>query len=242
LKLNSAKEKLSRYREVQDKIKKNNEVDSLLIRANSKIDELISEKRGYEKNIVISQSKIETLKNKISKNIEYINKIEDEFEKEKIFKLYLEVFGKNGIAKIIMKTMLPLINYELQRLLQGACLFNLEIRINDKNEVDFIMIDNETRVEKPMTSGSGYEKTVGALAIRAVLAKVCSLPKPNISVYDETWGKVANDNLDMVGEFFMKLKDYFEKIFVISHNPLISNWADNVVKITKQDNISKVSQ
>ena len=242
LKLNSAKEKLSRYREVQDKIKKNNEVDSLLIRANSKIDELISEKRGYEKNIVISQSKIETLKNKISKNIEYINKIEEEFEKEKIFKLYLEVFGKNGIAKIIMKTMLPLINYELQRLLQGACLFNLEIRINDKNEVDFIMIDNETRVEKPMTSGSGYEKTVGALAIRAVLAKVCSLPKPNISVYDETWGKVANDNLDMVGEFFMKLKDYFEKIFVISHNPLISNWADNVVKITKQDNISKVSQ
>jgi DNA repair exonuclease SbcCD ATPase subunit len=93
-----------------------------------------------------------------------------------------------------------------------------------------------------MTAGSGYEKTVGALAIRAVLAKVCSLPKPNISVYDETWGKVSNDNLEMVGEFFTKLKDYFEKIFVISHNPLISNWADNVVHITKTENVSKVSQ
>ena len=53
---------------------------------------------------------------------------------------------------------------------------------------------------------------------------------------------ISNENLEMVGDFFMKLKDYFEKIFVISHNPLISNWADNIVKITKTDNISKVSQ
>jgi DNA repair exonuclease SbcCD ATPase subunit len=152
------------------------------------------------------------------------------------------VFGKNGITKMIMKTMMPLINSELQRLLQDSCFFNLEIRINDKNEVDFIMIDNGTGIEKPMTAGSGYEKTIGALAIRAVLSKVCSLPKPNISVYDETWGKVSNENLEMVGDFFMKLKDYFEKIFVISHNPLISNWGDNVVRINKIDNISKVSQ
>ena len=54
--------------------------------------------------------------------------------------------------------------------------------------------------------------------------------------------KVANDNLDMVGEFFDKLKNYFEKIFVISHNPMISNWANTVVKITKTENVSKVSQ
>jgi phosphohistidine phosphatase SixA len=46
----------------------------------------------------------------------------------------------------------------------------------------------------------------------------------------------------MVGDFFTKIKEYFEKIFVISHNPLISNWADNMVRITKSDNISKVSQ
>jgi DNA repair exonuclease SbcCD ATPase subunit len=242
LKLSSTKDKLSRYEEVQDKIKKNNEIDSQLLKANVRIDELVSEKRSYEKTITINQSKIDTLRTTISKNNEYILKIAEEFEREKIYKMYLETFGKNGIAKLIMRTMLPLINSELQRLLEGACFFNLEIRINDKNEVDFIMIDNGTGIEKPMTSGSGYEKTIGALAIRAVLAKVCSLPKPNISVYDETWGKVSNDNLDMVGDFFMKLKDYFEKIFVISHNPLISNWANNVVKITKRENISKVSQ
>ena len=55
-------------------------------------------------------------------------------------------------------------------------------------------------------------------------------------------GKIANDNLEMVYEFFTKIKEYFEKIFVISHNPLINNWADSTVKITKVDNVSKVSQ
>ena len=242
LKLGQAKDKLKRYEEVQDKIKKNNEVDAQLVKAGLRIDELINEKRGYERVQATNQNQIENLQARIDKNNGVILKIAEEFEREKIYKIYVDVFGKNGITKVIMKTMMPLINSELQRLLQDSCFFNLEIRINDKNEVDFIMIDNGTGIEKPMTAGSGYEKTIGALAIRAVLSKVCSLPKPNISVYDETWGKVSNENLEMVGDFFMKLKDYFEKIFVISHNPLISNWADNVVRINKTDNISKVSQ
>jgi DNA repair exonuclease SbcCD ATPase subunit len=242
LKLEQSEDKLRRYEEVQDKIKKNNEIEGMLVKASMRIDELIGEKRGYERTQTTNTNQIENLEGRIDKNNETILKIAEEFEREKIYKIYLDVFGKNGISKIIMKTMMPLINSELQRLLQDSCFFNLEIRINDKNEVDFIMIDNGTGIEKPMTAGSGYEKTVGALAIRAVLAKVCSLPKPNISVYDETWGKVSNDNLEMVGDFFLKLKDYFEKIFVISHNPLISNWADNVVHITKTDNVSKVSQ
>jgi DNA repair exonuclease SbcCD ATPase subunit len=171
-----------------------------------------------------------------------IQKISDEFKRERVYKMYQEVFGKNGISKMIMKTMMPIINSELQRLLQDSCYFNLEIRISDKNEVEFVMVDNSTGVEKLMTSGSGYEKTIASLALRSVLSKICSLPKPNVIVMDEVFGKISNDNLEMVYEFFIKIKEYFEKIFVITHNPLISNWADNIVKITKTDNISTVKQ
>jgi DNA repair exonuclease SbcCD ATPase subunit len=154
----------------------------------------------------------------------------------------LEIFGKNGISKTIMKTMIPMLNSELQRLLEDSCHFRLEININDKNEVEFVMIDNNTQVEKLMSSGSGYERTIASLALRAVLTKICSLPKPNIIVMDEVFGKISNENLEMVGEFFTKIKNYFEKIFVITHNPLVSNWADNIIKITKENNISSVSQ
>jgi len=242
LKLSQSEDKLERYKEVQDKIKKNNEIDAQLVKAGLRIDELITEKRGYERILTSNQLQIDNLRNQIEKNNETIQTIAEEFEREKIYKIYLEVFGKNGISKLIMKTMMPLINQELQRLLMDSCYFNLEIRINDKNEVEFMMIDNSTGIEKLMTSGSGYERTIAAMALRAVLSKVCSLPKPNIIVWDEVFGKISNENLEMVGEFFSKMREYFEKIFVITHNPLVNNWANNVVRITKTENISKVSQ
>ena len=242
LKFTQLKDKKKRYEEVQDKIKKNKEIDAQLMKATMRIDELINEKRGYERVTTSNQVSIKNYQERITKNNENIAKIAEEFEREKIYKIYLEVFGKNGISKIIMKTMMPIINQELQRLLIDSCYFNLEIRINEKNEVEFIMIDNSTGIEKLMTSGSGYEKTIASMSLRAVLSKVCSLPKPNIIVWDEVFGKVSNENLEMVGEFFTKMRDYFEKIFVITHNPLVNNWADNVVRITKTENISKVSQ
>jgi DNA repair exonuclease SbcCD ATPase subunit len=242
LKLSQVKDKLRRYEEVQDKIKKNNEIDAQLIKANLRIDELINEKRGYERTQTTNSTRIESLESRIEKNNDIILKIAEEFEREKIYKIYVEIYGKNGITKMIMKTMMPLINSELQRLLQDSAYFSLEIRINDKNEVEFIMIDNSTGVEKLMVSGSGYERTIAAMALRAVLSKVCSLPKPNLMVFDEVFGKISNDNLEMVGEFFTKMRDYFEKIFVITHNPLVNNWSNNVVRINKVDNISKVSQ
>lgn len=242
LKINKIKDDLKKYFEVQDKIKKNNEIDAQLVKAGLRIDELITERRNYEKLSTTNQNEITNLGSKIEKNNEIILKLLEEFEKEKVYKIYLELFGKNGISKIIMKTMMPLINTELQRLLEDSCYFNLEIRISDKNEVEFIMIDNSTGVEKLMTSGSGYEKTIASLALRSVLSKICSLPKPNVIVMDEVFGKISNDNLELVGEFFSKIKEYFEKIFVISHNPLISNWADKIVKIEKTNNVSKVIQ
>ncbi len=206
------------------------------------MDELEQERRKYEAGIITNNNSIENNERKIGQNKDFIEKIKEESEKEKIYKIYLEIFGKNGITKTILKTMMPFINSELQRLLQDSCYFRMEIKISDKNEVEFWMIDNSTGVEKLMSSGSGYERTIASLALRSVLSKVCSLPKPNIIVMDEVFGKISNENLDLVGEFFVKIKEYFEKIFVISHNPLISNWANSVVKITKIDNISKVIQ
>jgi DNA repair exonuclease SbcCD ATPase subunit len=207
-----------------------------------RLDDLKLEKGKIERDLSQIQNENDLLVKKIEKNRDLISKIALEFEREKIYKIYLDIFGKNGISKMIMKTMMPLINSELQRLLQDSSYFKLEVRINDKNEVEFVMIDHGTGVEKLMVSGSGYEKTIASLALRAVLSKVCSLPKPNIIVFDEVFGKISNENLEMVGEFFSKIKDYFEKIFVITHNPLVSQWANNTVKITKTDNISKVSQ
>jgi DNA repair exonuclease SbcCD ATPase subunit len=240
LKIGGLKGKLDRWGDVQDKIKENTKIDEMLIKADLRLDELDHLKRQKNTNITNNEYQIKTCNEKIENNEKLIVKIKEEESKEKIYKIYMEAFGKNGLSKIIMKTMMPLINSELQRLMEDSCYFKLEIRINDKNEVEFLMIDNSTGIEKLMVSGSGYERTIASLALRSVLSKVCSLPKPNVVVFDEVFGKISNDNLEMVSEFFIKIKDYFEKIFVITHNPMVSQWADTIVKIKKENNISKV--
>jgi DNA repair exonuclease SbcCD ATPase subunit len=241
-KIEKLNDKLTKYEQAQEKIQANNKIDEMLIKADIRLNELEIEKDGINKKMTGYQFEIDSLNEKIVNNEKLIEKIKEESSKERVYKVYLETFGKNGISKLIMKTMMPLINSELQRLLEDSCHFRLEVRINDKNEVEFLMIDNNTQIEKLMSSGSGYERTIASLALRAVLSKICSLPKPNIVVFDEVFGKISNDNLEMVSEFFKKIKEYFEKIFVITHNPLVTNWSDNVVRIEKVDNISFVKQ
>jgi DNA repair exonuclease SbcCD ATPase subunit len=241
LKIGNLNDKLRRWSEVQDKIKLNTQIDGQLIKADLRLDELDRLKKNKNSEISNCEYNIKNNEEKIEHNKKLIVKIKEEDEKDKIYKMYLEAYGKNGVSKAIMKTMMPLINSELQRLMEDSSYFKLEVRINDKSEVEFIMVDNGTGVEKLMVSGSGYEKTIASLALRSVLSKICSLPKPNIVVFDEVFGKISNDNLEMVSEFFIKIKTYFDKIFLISHNPLVNQWSDSTVKISKQNNVSKIS-
>jgi DNA repair exonuclease SbcCD ATPase subunit len=242
LKIGSLQTKLTEYDKMLDKIKANEHIDSMLIKANMRLEELDRQKTQKQNQISGDEYSIKTLEEKIKTNLNNIIKITEEEEKERIYKIYLEAYGKNGISKIIMKTMIPLINSELQRLMEESAYFKLQIQINDKNEVEFSMIDNGTGVEKLMSSGSGYERTIASLALRSVLSKICSLPKPNLIVFDEVFGKISNENLEMVHNFFMGIKDFFPTILLISHNPIVNAWSDNTIKISKEDNISKVYQ
>jgi DNA repair exonuclease SbcCD ATPase subunit len=242
LKIGSLQTKLTEYDKMLDKIKANEHIDSMLIKANMRLEELDRQKTQKQNQISGDEYSIKTLEEKIKTNLNNIIKITEEEEKERIYKIYLEAYGKNGISKIIMKTMIPLINSELQRLMEESAYFKLQIQINDKNEVEFNMIDNGTGVEKLMSSGSGYERTIASLALRSVLSKICSLPKPNLIVFDEVFGKISNENLEMVHNFFMGIKDFFPTILLISHNPIVNAWSDNTIRISKEDNISKVFQ
>jgi DNA repair exonuclease SbcCD ATPase subunit len=231
---------LGEYYKNQKKLEDNKLIDSELISLKTKIESIKGDIKLTNINIEKNSNNIKTNNEKIQINNELIKKIKTEEEFIGTYKSYLTIYGKNGIPKVILKNMIPLLNLELYKLLVDSCHFILELNINDKNEVEFIMIDTETRVTKSLSSGSGYERTVSSLALRCVLTKISSLPKPNIVVMDEVFGKIADENLEMVGEFFKKIKSYFEHIFVISHNPLIRNWCDNLIMVKKESNVSSI--
>ncbi len=240
LEIDTKQGRLDRYDENKKKLEDNQRIDALVIKLRTQIETANADIKSFNTQIERHVNNIQNMDIKIANNKELIKKIEQEDELGVVFKIYLTIYGKNGISKIIMKNMIPLINHELYRLLVDSCHFILELNVNDKNEVEFLMIDTETRVVKPLNAGSGYERTISSLALRSVLTRISSLPKPNIVVMDEVFGKVADENLEMVGEFFKKIKNYFEHIFVISHNSLIRNWSDNIIMIKKEENISSI--
>ncbi len=232
--------RLDEYEKNKKKLEDNKKIDEELISLKSKIDTIEGNIRITNTNIERSKNNIQVCNDKIEVNNKLIKTIKSEEEYVNVFKTYLTIFGKNGISKVVLKNMVPVLNNELYRILNDSCFFTLELNVNDKNEVEFLMIDNETRLVKSLSTGSGYEKTISSLALRSVLTKISSLPKPNIVVMDEVFGKIADANLELVGMFFKKIKEYFQHIFLISHNPLIRNWSDNILLIKKDNNISSI--
>ena len=231
---------LSNWNKNKERLEQNRDIELKLIKAQTRIQTLESEKHGATLKIKEVENNINNLKKDIKTNDDRIKKIEEEELVDKIFKAYLTVYGKNGISKTILKSMVPFINNELGVLLSDSAEFTLELKMNEKNEVEFWMVDNSSGLEKLMRSGSGYERTIASLALRAVLARVCSLPKPNVVCFDEVYGKVSNENLELIGKFFVKIRDYFEVILVITHNDLVKEWADKILTIKKDNNISKI--
>lgn len=233
-----------RYESNLENIEKNKEIDSQVLGYNSKISSLELEKTEKIKLVERLSNEIKQHELQIDKNEEYIKTIKAEEEIRVIFEVYQRMVGKNGIIKMIMQNVMPLINSELDRLLSDTAPFKLEVDINDKKEVEFLVVketDSGETIKYPISEGSGFEKTISSLALRMIMTKVSCLPKPNLIVLDEVLGKVANENLDLVGNFFSRCSEMFPNIFLITHNDLVKDWATKIITINKKNNVSSLS-
>ena len=233
------REKMSLLRSYErniEYIEKNRDVESKILGYNQLLEKLNNKRDGLRTNIQDYKNDTKLKKEQNIENEKIIQQILKEEEVLKIFEIYNRMIGKNGVSKLVLSSVIPIINYELTRLLDEVCDFEIELEMNDKNEVDFNIIKNN--VTKKLKSGSGLETTLASLALRCVLGRISTLPKPNIIVFDEVLGKVANINLDYVKIFFDKIKKMYEIILLITHNPLTQDWADKIITIEKNNDIS----
>ena len=174
----------------------------------------------------------------IATKTKLIETIKKEEEIDRIFKIYIDLVGKKGISKLVLRSVLPIINSEVQRLLEDVCDFEVEIFMDDKNDVQFLINKDETT--KLLKSASGFEKTASSLALRAILGKMSTLPMPNFITFDEVLGKVAPENIEKLKALFDKIKDMYDIVFLITHNDLVKDWSKNVVTVIKENNLSRI--
>jgi hypothetical protein len=229
---------LKDYERNFDFIEENRKLESKILGYNQLLETLNVNRDTLRTEIQNLNNDITLKETNIGDNQKIIEQILKEEEVLKIFEVYNRMIGKNGISKLVLSSVIPIINYELTRLLDEVCDFEVQLEISSKNEVEFVLIKNN--IVKKLKSGSGLETTLASLALRCVLGRVSTLPKPNVIVFDEVLGKVANINLDHVKVFFDKIKKMYEIILLISHNPIIQDWGDKIITIEKNNDISSL--
>lgn len=230
--------KLDEYNKNKDAIDRNNKLDISINNIKVKINNNRNTKDTNLSFINNNKARIEVNNKNIKDRLELIESIKEEQKIEKNWKIYLDMVGKNGISKMVLRKTLPIINAQIARLLNGVCDFDVVIDITDKNDVMFYLVKDN--VKSDLTSGSGFEKTASALAIRSVLGNISTLPKSNIFVVDEILGRVAKENYDNMRMLYEKILENFDCIIQISHLEEIKDWHSNIITVKKDNNISKI--
>ena len=226
------------YEKNSEAIDKNNAID-IQIRNN---DVFIRDKRNTKETnssyIARDEANIKTYKKEIEDRKEVIKKLNEEEKLLKNWKIYLELVGKNGISKMVLRKTLPIINAKLSQLLHDICDFDVEVMINQKNDVMFYLIKDG--IYSDLASGSGFELTASGIALRAVLSELSTIPRSSILTYDEIWGRVAKANYDNMKTLIEKVAKQYDAVFLISHSDEVRDWCDCHVSVKKENNISKV--
>lgn len=241
---------LSRYRECQRQIDDINRNKSA-IENNNKIENSIN---VVNNNIKVEENYLQAISKEITQlntSVEYnlktikqcentIKTIENEEVLIKNWRIYLDMIGKNGISKMVIRAVLPLINGELKHLLSDVCDFDVEVSIDEHNDVAFSLIHDG--VKSALGSGSGFEQTVSSLALRTVLSKISSFSKPSFVVFDEILGGVAAENYDALKRLYDKMVSSYGTILEITHNPALVEWHKYFITVKKENNISSIKK
>ncbi len=226
------------YEANSEAIDKNNTID-IQIRNN---DVIIRNKRSTrETNISCisnNEATIKSHKENISDRKEMLKKLAFEEKLVKNWKIYLEMVGKNGISKMVLRKTLPIINARISQLLNDVCDFDVEITIDDKNDVKFFLIKDGKYSN--LHGASGFELTASALALRAVLADMSTIPRCDTLIFDEIMGRVASENYQNIKFLLEKIAKGYNSLIFITHNSEIKDWFDDIIVVKKENNISKV--
>lgn len=239
---NEYKENISikkEYEKNSEAIDKNNKIDIQIRNTDVSIRAKRNTKDTNLAYIANNESEVKHHNEQIKVRNELILKIRYEEKIIRNWKIYLELVGKNGISKMVLRKTLPIINAKLSQLLGDVCDFSVEVGINQKNDVMFYLIKDG--VYSDLASGSGFELTASALALRAVLADMSTIPRCSYVTYDEVWGRVSKENYDNMRNLLEKIAKSYDAILLISHIDEIKDWCQGHIIVKKEDNISKIA-
>jgi len=230
------------YEKNKEIIQKNMEISLFIENHNIRIKTEMEIKESLIKDITQHSNNITNWEKQIESNNDIIGKLYVENIYIIHFQLLIKLLGKDGVKKIILKNLVPLINSGLNNLLSELVDFSISMDIDEKSNLTFnILKDTEDGEDiGDLRSASGFERTMASLALRSTLAKYGAIPLIDITVFDEITACTSEQNFPLLYELFKRIENQYKIVFVISHSQDFNQYFENVITIVKENNISRI--
>ena len=194
-------------------------------RCDAKVLEYMSEKGSARRTIEEASERIEQIR---SAERDYI-----------AYDLFVQATHPNGISYEVIKSMLPVINDEIQKILSSIVDFQVFFA-EDGDKLE-IYLQHPKYDPRPLSMGSGAEKTIASMAVRLALISVSSLPKPNIFVLDEPATALDADHMEGFTRLLQMIKAQFKTVLLITHLDSLKDVVDKTIEIDKTDGYAHVN-
>ncbi len=218
----------------------------------SEIKEELEKIMSKEKDLEIEHARYDNEMNSFNRMIlnietEIQNKIK---AKEKIQKLsqtelWLDEYFINLMSSM-EKSIMGKLYHEFNELFQNW--FNILIDdhlLNVRLDEQFTPIIEQNGFETTIENLSGGEKTSVALAYRLALNKVINdlvseIKTKDLIILDEPTDGFSSEQLDKVRDVLRQLNT--KQTILVSHEPKIESYVDNIIRINKNDHVSSLVQ
>ena len=201
-------------------IKKQKETDY----CNKKVLALMSEEGATRRQITEAREKIQQI---------------DDAEKDYIaYDLFGQAMHANGVSYQVIKSMLPIINSEISSIL--STLVDFEVFFDNVGDKLEIYIKHPKYDPRPLSMGSGAEKTIASMAIRLALISVTNLPKSELFILDEPATALDEEHMEGFIRLLQMIKGQFKTVLLISHLESLKDIVDMTIDIQKVDGYAKV--
>ena len=217
----------------------NNEENEEVVSIRSKMKELSDDIRRLDAERISTASQLGKLKSDIEKFSEERRLREELLQSSRIHSLISNAFSKKGIPLLVTKSQLPLINSEVDKILQGIVDFTIELESDEETDTLEIYI-NYGDSRRIIELCSGMEKTISAIALRVAMVNISSLPKPDFFIIDEGFGTLDAAGVESCSRLLVSLRNYFKTVIVITHVDGIKDSADHIIEITKNEKDARI--
>ena len=234
-KLDSIERNISLFYKNEDIIKSNSKIEDDMIVVKSKIKSYeteIDKRQSLLLNLKASITELETELRTVQKSI---SEFEELSQSSKLYELYLDSIGRDGVPYTLISKAIPAIEAEVNNILTQIVDFVIELEMDGKNINAHIVYGDQ---KWPLEMSSGMERFIGGLAIRIALINLCNLPRPNFLIVDEGLGTLDSENLQSAFLLFSYLKTQFDFIILISHLDIARDFVDKIMEIKKKDGFS----